>query len=72
MGDRYIIPVKCPKCGGEDKDVYYAPTCGFTFHKCTNCGLEIDLEVETGISYEEASNRGEIEKLVQEIRNRKP
>lgn len=68
MGTRYILTVKCPKCGFEDDDVYYAPTCGFVDYKC-RCGNVIDLEEVTGISYEEASNRGEIEKLINEIAN---
>lgn len=62
MGDRYILTVKCPKCGHEDDNVYYAPTCGFTEHKCS-CGHIVDLEKLTGITYEEASNRAEIEEL---------
>jgi hypothetical protein len=62
MGDRYILTVTCPKCGRVDDDVFYAPTCGFVEHKCP-CGHVVDLEELTGISYEDASNRAEIEKL---------
>lgn len=63
MGTRYILEVKCPKCGALDDGVYYAPTCGFTTHECT-CGNVIDLEEYTGVSYEDASNAAEIEKLL--------
>jgi len=63
MGDRYILTVECPKCGTVDDSVYYAPTCGFTTYRC-HCGLVIDLEKYSGISYEDASNRAEIEGLV--------
>lgn len=62
MGDRYILTVTCPQCGVLDDDVYYAPTCGFTEHKCV-CGHVTDLEQLTGISYEDASNRADIEVL---------
>jgi endogenous inhibitor of DNA gyrase (YacG/DUF329 family) len=62
MGDRYILTVKCPKCGTVDDDVYYAPTCGFTDHKCP-CGHVIDLAEWTGISYEDCSNRSDIQAL---------
>ena len=63
MGDRYILPLICPTCGTEDDDVYYAPTCGFTTHRCSGCGAEIDLEQYTGITYEEASNKELIEAI---------
>ena len=56
MGDRYILEQTCPKCGFYDDDVYYAPTCGFTEWKCKKCGEIVDLEEETGISREDASN----------------
>ena len=69
MGDRYILTVKCKKCGKVDDDVYYAPTCGFVTHKCDNCGEVIDLEEYTGISYEDASNRDVIESLFDNVRN---
>lgn len=68
MGSRYLLSIKCPQCQFENNDVYYAPTCGFVDHKC-KCGHVIDLEEETGISYEDASNRGEIETLVNKIAN---
>jgi endogenous inhibitor of DNA gyrase (YacG/DUF329 family) len=63
MGDRYFLTVKCPKCGQVDNEVYYAPTCDFTTHKC-KCGQIIDLEEYSGISYEEASNRDVVAKLI--------
>ncbi|MHA1342170.1 MAG: hypothetical protein ACTSO2_19540 [Promethearchaeota archaeon] len=50
-----------------DKDVYFAPTCGFTTWICPQCDYELDLYEYTGISYEDASNAKEIEKLVQEF-----
>ena len=62
MGDRYVLTVKCPKCGCVDMNVWYAPTCGVTEHECS-CGHTVDLEELTGITYEEASNRTEIENL---------
>ena len=43
MGSRYIIQVECPKCGHEDKDVYFAPSCGFVTWECLECGYELDL-----------------------------
>jgi len=55
MGDRYYITVTC-ECGVEERDVYYAPTCGFTHWTCDVCGEVIDLEEYTGISKGEASN----------------
>lgn len=61
MGDRYILTIKCPKCGYEDDNVYYAPTCGYVDWKCPKCKKKIDLEKWTGISYDDASNRIEIE-----------
>lgn len=62
MGYRYFLSVTCPKCGRTDNEVYYAPTCGFVEHRCL-CGHATDLEELTGISYEDASNRDEIEAL---------
>lgn len=67
MGNRYILTVICPECGLEDDDVYYAPTRRFTAHKCSGCGFEINLEEYTGITYEDASNRQELEQIVSEI-----
>lgn len=64
MGDRYILTVKCIKCGTKEEDVYYAPTCGFTHTICSKCGYVIDLADYTGISYEDASNKDLIEAIV--------
>ena len=66
MGDRYILTVTCPKCNKTDDDVYYAPTCGFITHRCS-CGHVIDLEEETGITYDDASNAGEIGDIVDKL-----
>ena len=63
MGDRYTLTVLCPGCGRKHLEVWYAPTCGFTHHKCI-CGLNIDLAEVTGISYEDCSNRQEMEEIV--------
>ena len=65
MGDRYIIVVDCPQCGHHDDDVYFAPTCGFTEWECEQCSCTLDLEEYTGITYEDASNRDMIERLIQ-------
>lgn len=62
MGTRYFVPALCPACGKRD-EAYYAPTCGFTTWMC-ECGHAIDLEAMTGISYEDASNAGEIEAVI--------
>jgi len=64
MGDRYIIQVKCEKCGYIDDDVYYAPTCGFEFHQCTKCNHVIDLAKYTGISVDDASNKDIIANMI--------
>jgi hypothetical protein len=64
MGDRYFITVICPECNTEDNDVYYAPTCNFVIHKCSGCGIQIDLEKYTGITHEDASNLQEIKQAV--------
>ncbi len=40
MGTRYYFDVKC-ECGQVDKNVYYAPTCGFLTHKCSGCSLKV-------------------------------
>ena len=68
MGDRYFIQMRCRKCGHIEEDVYFAPTCGFTDWKCPKCGKKHDLYKETGISYEEASNRTEIEEMIRGIK----
>ncbi len=60
MGDQYFISVNCPTCGIKEDQIYYAPTCGIVQHICRGCGYIFDLEEETGISYEDASNLGMI------------
>ena len=69
MGTRYFIQVRCPstRCDLVEDDVYYAPTCGFIEWVCPDCGLIVDLELYTGISYDDASNLTEIEALVDKI-----
>jgi len=69
MGDRYFLTVTCPQCQYIEYNVYYAPTCGFIKWDCPSCGAEVDLEKLTGISYEDASNREEIKKIVEAIRD---
>ena len=66
MGDRFFLTVTCPECDLTEDDVYYAPTCGFTEWKCQGCGTVVDLEKLSGISYQDASNRDEIESIVNE------
>ena len=63
MGDRYILTVVCPKCGYEDDDVYYAPTCGFNDWAC-KCGHVVDLATYTGITEADASNRDVLQGIV--------
>ena len=63
MGNRWILRVTCPECGFVDDDVYYAPTCGFVEWKCPKCGHVVDLQEETGISPEDASNAKELARL---------
>lgn len=64
MGDRYILTVVCPKCGFEDDDCYFAPTCGFLTWKCPRCKKVVDLEEYSGISKESASNADAIKQVV--------
>ena len=70
MGDRYILTITCEQCGYTDDDVYYATTCGFITWKCPKCGKVHDLEKITGISYEDASNRAEIERIIEGMSKR--
>lgn len=80
MGTRYYLDVTCPECGvtppGNDAmtgtNAYYAPTCGFTDWTCPECGHVVDLAEYTGISYEDASNRKEIEQLVESFAAARP
>lgn len=62
MGDRYYLTVMCTQCGAKHVEVYYAPTCNIDTFRCV-CGSLIDLEQYSGISYEDASNKTEIETL---------
>ena len=64
MGSRYILTIICPKCGYEDDDVCYAPTCDIMSWRCPECNEYVNLEKYTGITYEMASNRGTIEEMV--------
>jgi len=63
MGTRWILTVVCPECGFEDDDVYFAPTCDFVTWKCPKCDHVVDLMEFTGITYDDASNAGEIAEL---------
>lgn len=45
-------------------DVWYAPTCGVGEFACPSCGYIVNLKEYTGISEAEASNRVEIEAIV--------
>ncbi len=49
MGDRYILSMRCPKCGGLNEDIYYAPTCGFETFKCKNCSVENEIYYGFGV-----------------------
>ena len=64
MGDRYLVTIKCPKCGYTEGDVYYAPTCGFLTWRCPKCKRMVDLAVYTGISEAEASNKEKLERII--------
>lgn len=64
MGNRYIIVVTCPKCGFIDNDVWFAPTCGCDDWECPYCKELVDLYQYTGISYKDASNASEIDKII--------
>jgi len=67
MGDRYFLTVSCPQCGWTQDEVYYAPTCGFTVWNCSVCGVIVDLEKLTGISYADASNLEQIKEIVRKV-----
>ena len=70
MGDRYILTVTCPKCGVEDDEVYYAPTCGFNDWTC-QCGHVVDLATYTGITEADASNRDVLQGIVDKYTQKK-
>jgi excisionase family DNA binding protein len=72
MGNRYFLTVICPKCGETEKDVYYAPTCGFTEWNCPKCKKKVDLEEYSGISYEEASNRKQLSLMIKRLQRQTP
>ena len=67
MGDRYYLTVKC-KCGFEEQDVYYAPTCGFEEWKCPKCDIIVNLEEYSGISKKSCSNKEIIEKIIEKLK----
>ena len=67
MGDRYYLTVKC-KCGFEEQDVYYAPTCGFEEWECPKCNTIVNLEEYSGISKESCSNKEIIEKIIERLK----
>jgi ribosomal protein S27E len=67
MGDRYFLQMKCTKCGTEDNEVYFAPTCGFTNWKCPTCGKLVNLIKHTGITAKMASNKVAIKKIIKDI-----
>lgn len=67
MGDRYYLQIKCPECEYVDKDVYFAPTCGFVEWECEVCQHKIDLCKHTGITYEDASNAEVIEEEIKKL-----
>ena len=68
MGDRYFLHMKCKRCGTEEMDVYFAPTCDFTKWKCPKCGKSVNLIKHTGITAEMASNKAEIEAIIKEMK----
>jgi hypothetical protein len=69
MGARYIIMVTCPECV-QVEEGYYAPTCGFVDHRCTQCGHRTDLETLTGISYQQASNIHKIKSVINKLKEK--
>jgi hypothetical protein len=72
VGDRYILDsVTCPRCDHIDWDCYYAPSCDFINHTCSECGYIIDLEEYTGITREDCSNTDEIKKIVEDYDDKK-
>lgn len=72
MGTRYFLTLRCPACKHTEDDVYYAPTCGFVDWTCPKCGHVVDLAKYSGISYEDASNRKEIERVMAKASKEKP
>ena len=68
MGDRYWVTLFSPKCEQVD-EAYFAPTCGFSEWKCT-CGYVFNLEAETGITYEDASRKEEMQVMLDQMENK--
>ncbi len=68
MGDRYVVEITCPNCGNMDENAWYAPTSGVVNWVCPECGYSVDMAQYTGISYEDASNAGEIEAIAEQVR----
>lgn len=56
MGNRYILVVRCKKCGFIDNDVWYAPTCAVMTWCCPKCSHITDLEEYSGIDAESCAN----------------
>jgi len=70
MGDRYLLTVECPKCRNIEKEVYFAPTCGIKTWTCLGCGKIVDLEELTGITEEDASNKAELEYIIETFKEK--
>ncbi len=68
MGDRIYLSVTC-KCGYNESDVYYAPTCGFMFWNCPKCDKVIDLEKYSGIDAESMATTTEGVKAIRDLHN---
>ena len=68
MGDRYVLRVVCFECGHVDDNCWYAPTCDVRWWVCPRCGSKIDLEVYSGITESDASNRDKIERVAEGLR----
>lgn len=37
MGERYILQLKCGKCGTLNKEIWYAPSCCSLSFNCRKC-----------------------------------
>ena len=70
MGDRYTLTMKCPRCGHEDDDVWYAPTSGFMTWECQKCNKVVDLEEYSGIDAEGTANTEYGVKTVRELKRK--
>jgi len=69
MGSRYTLEVKCFKCNLINKEVYYAPTCGFMEWKCPKCGTITNLEEYSGIDAIGCANTTYGANYVKELKN---